>query len=1183
MIATTPPQNVLAHDESCLSQQDIHEFSFGRLPTDRFESALRHLESCATCQQRAESCSADFDSFANVLGQRTSGDDSVLAEPDCQAAIFHVATSPSVRLDAVMPPIDKLGPYRLLKPLGRGGMGSVFLAEHERLQRKCAIKLLPRERGFDVDWRERFDREMQAVASLQHPNIVAATDAGEADGWHYLVMEYLDGLNLAELTRRLGPIPIADAISIMIEVCQALSAIHDAGLVHRDVKPSNVMLTREGTVKLLDLGLVFDGDSSADMRLTTVGHVLGTLAFAAPEQLSDGQSVDARADLYGIGATLFQLIAGEPAHGYAQGIAPLVIDKTSRPARTLRSVVADVPEKLDALVAKLLDRERDRRPTDSQSVALQLARIAPAIGLRPLATRAIRTSDPDSAIETSATPPIMPASPPPKKPRARWLLGGFAAAAIAAIVMYVQTDRGTLVIESPLDDLTVSILREETPVEELKVSTGANRTTLRSGTYTVQISAGSDGLTLSDESIQVTRGADTVVSIRQEESANDHSTVSTKNASHEKLYQGKPMAYWTNVMRVERDVETLGDAMDAIASLAEPNHVDAVQSILVTARRFGGLAFGKGPDPSYRFMQRFREANSRLMPQPAISAITDELPVGTNESRLACVLVLQEFLFHKPANLVKWATAPFSQADAEALHNVLRLELKKTSSRDEKLRGFYSQLSLHLALALDRSVAGEPELRESIEAKVASIGPTEDRDKRLAAVMVEGRQPESLSRLTITESLAAEKLDVSVRVDIVVRSLLADPRFPYEKHFHEQRNRLYLAVAEKMPEVIADETLIVFGNLRNAPGLLNDRRGGQSSLGDYLLADEEFWITVLPIVAMHTTRPDIAFRILNQDVVTRLTKFEQHHQLVTVVKESLRLAKTRAKEMTASGEITLHGLPSTAQPLYQAESPDKTMIAFVGNAVPTASTPRKDVKYRGLFCFDRITFKMRRLSTKFFATAPEWSSNSSRIAIVDVYSETPSYQLAIVDVETGKLTETKMNGFGVAWSPDDRFIACTTQIKNLAPKKSSPGDGRIGVYDTKTEEITNISPAGFFNYDLQTDILRMSGGINPIWSPDGQWIAWTQHWTSKTGDDSDNRYQIWCARRDGSAIQLAFDNFEKPDDVRWSDDGKQIIDVNSNKTYDVVEASDLDRNKWPKSTDNWFQHLPENSAKDKSD
>ncbi|MEP5988736.1 serine/threonine protein kinase, partial [Rhodopirellula bahusiensis] len=516
---------IATSSSACLSEQEIRAFSAGRLPEQRFGDALEHLDVCPECQQRAVVGTDDSDPLFAALAQKSSSvDDPILAEPDCQVVLMRALTRRVGSLDGVMPPIEMLGPYRLIRPLGCGGMGAVYLAEHQRLRRQCAVKLLPKERGLDPDWLQRFEREMQAVASLQHPNIVAATDAGDACGWHYLVMEYLDGLDLAAVVRRLGPLSTGMATTIMREVCQALAALHAAGLVHRDVKPSNVMLTRGGQVKLLDLGLVFDGQAAANLRVTTVGHVLGTLVFAAPEQLSNQSTVDQRADLYGVGATLFQLLCGESAHQSNQGVAPLVIEKTTQPARSLSSVVPSVPEDLNQVVADLLQRQAADRPSSAAEVADSLVRFAddPELsdrrGLKRLIAQALRNDDPEPpAWSTAAVPAPDPSRSPPRRFNRTWMLGlgGCFLCLLAAIVVTIQTDRGTLVIESPQDDLQIEIVRGDQAVEELEVETGGNAITLRSGTYNVRLKAKSDGITLSHNQVTVRRGEETVVQVHQ--------------------------------------------------------------------------------------------------------------------------------------------------------------------------------------------------------------------------------------------------------------------------------------------------------------------------------------------------------------------------------------------------------------------------------------------------------------------------------------------------------------------------------------------------------------------------------------------------------------------------------------------------------------------------------------------
>ena len=181
-----------------------------------------------------------------------------------------------------------------------------------------ALKLLPANRFRDPHAVSRFRREIEAIARVDHPNIVRASDAGEHDGIHFLVMELIDGADLSTLVRRCGPLPIAEACELTRQAAVALQHAHEHGLVHRDVKPSNIMLDRNGTAKLLDLGLVRLGDRSAGGDLTTTGQLLGTFDYMAPEQASDIQRVDIRADLYSLGCTMYFLLTGQPPFGDAQ-------------------------------------------------------------------------------------------------------------------------------------------------------------------------------------------------------------------------------------------------------------------------------------------------------------------------------------------------------------------------------------------------------------------------------------------------------------------------------------------------------------------------------------------------------------------------------------------------------------------------------------------------------------------------------------------------------------------------------------------------------------------------------------------------------------------------------------------------------------------------------------------------
>ena len=198
----------------------------------------------------------------------------------------------------------------ILEHLGQGGMGVVYKARQRQLNRLVAVKILPPSVGEDPAFAERFTREAQALAQLNHPNIVQVYDFGQTDEFFYFVMEYVDGVNLRALIRD-GKLKPEEALKIVPQICEALQFAHDEGIVHRDIKPENILIDKKGRVKIADFGLAkLLGQAAEDISLTGTGQLMGTLGYMAPEQLQHAHAVDHRADIYSLGVVFYEMLTG---------------------------------------------------------------------------------------------------------------------------------------------------------------------------------------------------------------------------------------------------------------------------------------------------------------------------------------------------------------------------------------------------------------------------------------------------------------------------------------------------------------------------------------------------------------------------------------------------------------------------------------------------------------------------------------------------------------------------------------------------------------------------------------------------------------------------------------------------------------------------------------------------------
>jgi len=256
------------------------------------------------------------------------------------------------------------GRYRVERPLGHGGMAVVYLAHDESLHRRVAVKVLASNLGDDETFRTRFHREARLAGRLSHPNIVQVYDAGETDdGRPYIVMEYVAGKTVAEC----GKLEANDALALALQACAGLQHAHDAGLVHRDVKPGNLLLRDDNVLKIADFGIARAAEAT---QLTQLGTVLGTAAYLAPEQAA-GEKVTAAADIYSLGAVMYELLTGRPPYEF-DSLADLAAKQSAGEIAPVRDLEPSVPEAVEAAVMHSLARDPGFRPDSAAAFAHEL-------------------------------------------------------------------------------------------------------------------------------------------------------------------------------------------------------------------------------------------------------------------------------------------------------------------------------------------------------------------------------------------------------------------------------------------------------------------------------------------------------------------------------------------------------------------------------------------------------------------------------------------------------------------------------------------------------------------------------------------------------------------------------------------------------------------------------------------
>jgi len=305
------------------------------------------------------------------------------------------------------------GRYRVERTLGQGGMAVVYLAHDEELHRLVAVKVLAEHLAGDANFRARFLQESKLASRLSHPNVVQVYDAGETEGSPYIVMEYVPGDTLAQRAK----LTHAEVVPLALQACAGLQHAHDAGLVHRDVKPANLLVREDDVLKIADFGIARAAELT---RLTQHGTVLGTAAYLSPEQ-GAGEEVSAATDIYSLGAVIYELLTGRPPYEF-ESLAELGAQQTGGVITPLRDVEPSVPEPVEAAVMHALARDPRFRPTSAADFAHELAS-ASELPTEPL-------------LATAITEPLLSRTYRSLPGSSAWLwIGGAAAVALVAVIL----------------------------------------------------------------------------------------------------------------------------------------------------------------------------------------------------------------------------------------------------------------------------------------------------------------------------------------------------------------------------------------------------------------------------------------------------------------------------------------------------------------------------------------------------------------------------------------------------------------------------------------------------------------------------------------------------------------------------------------------------------------------------
>jgi WD40 repeat protein len=499
------------------SVEVLRSFGLGQLGEAEASAVEEHVGHCeACCRTLAEAGSDTFTDLLRRGGLAGVNGAATLAAgsppPAADGTRASADSSDESAWDGPPPALLRHPRYRVLGLIGAGGMGAVYKAEHRLMERLVALKVMTRALVASEATVDRFRREVKAAARLAHPNIVAAYDAEQAGDLHFLVMEHVEGTDLARWLARHGPLPVEEACEYARQCAAGLQHAHEHGMIHRDVKPHNLMRTPGGTVKILDFGLARLAAEAGAVAsgVTGEGTLLGTVDYLAPEQADDARRADIRSDIYSLGCTLYHLLCGRPP--FPKGsVVQKVMAHTEREPLSIRELRPDVPPRLARVVQRMMAKSPDDRYQTPDEVGDALA---PFVGQTVVIDPTpLRKKDAAGGKESG------------RSPRRRWPVAVAAAFLLAlvgvvagAAVYRVKTDNGELVITTDNPDVEVVIKQNGKLVRIIDTKT-SKEVTLNSGLYDLEVKGNPEDLKLSLDKVTIRRGETVVATVDRRKTA----------------------------------------------------------------------------------------------------------------------------------------------------------------------------------------------------------------------------------------------------------------------------------------------------------------------------------------------------------------------------------------------------------------------------------------------------------------------------------------------------------------------------------------------------------------------------------------------------------------------------------------------------------------------------------------